>query len=59
MAQIDMLAAVCDAPGDGDRLELRRIRVDDPHAMEVRVRMLATGICRSDIHYLRGVWQHP
>ena len=59
MAQIDMLAAVCDAPGDGDRLELRRIRVDDPHAMEVRVRILTTGICRSDIHYLRGVWAHP
>lgn len=59
MAQIDMLAAVCDAPGDGDRLELRRIRVDDPHPMEVRVRILTTGICRSDIHYLRGVWQHP
>lgn len=59
MAQIDMLAAVCDAPGDGDRLELRRIRVDDPHPMEVRVRILTTGICRSDIHYLRGIWQHP
>jgi S-(hydroxymethyl)glutathione dehydrogenase/alcohol dehydrogenase len=27
--------------------------------MEVRVRILATGICRSDIHYLRGVWAHP
>ena len=27
--------------------------------MEVRVKLLTTGICRSDIHYLRGVWAHP
>ena len=54
-----MLAAVCDAPGDGDVLSLRRIDIDDPGPMEVRVRILTTGICRSDIHYLRGIWQHP
>ena len=33
--------------------------IDDPHEMEVRVKLLTTGICRSDIHYLRGVWVHP
>jgi S-(hydroxymethyl)glutathione dehydrogenase / alcohol dehydrogenase len=59
MAQQTMMAAVCDAPGEGDVLSLREVRVDDPHEMEVRVRLLATGICRSDIHYLRGVWVHP
>ena len=59
MAQIDMLAAVCTAPGEGDVLDLRRVRVDDPHEMEVRVKLETTGICRSDIHYLRGVWAHP
>jgi S-(hydroxymethyl)glutathione dehydrogenase/alcohol dehydrogenase len=59
MARIEMLAAVCDAPGEGDVLDLRTVLVDDPGPMEVRVRMLATGICRSDIHYLRGVWAHP
>ncbi len=53
-----MLAAVCDKPGDGDVLSLRRIDIEDPGPMEVRVRILTTGICRSDIHYLRGVWEH-
>lgn len=54
-----MMAAVCDAPGEGDVLRMREVVVDDPHEMEVRVKILATGICRSDIHYLRGVWAHP
>jgi S-(hydroxymethyl)glutathione dehydrogenase/alcohol dehydrogenase len=59
MTQLKMQAAVCDRPGEGDVLELREVLVDDPHEMEVRVRLLTTGICRSDIHYLRGVWVHP
>ena len=59
MARLKMLAAVCDEPGEGDVLQLREVWVDDPGPMEVRVRMLATGICRSDIHFLRGVWAHP
>ena len=59
MARLKMLAAVCDEPGEGDVLDLREVWVDDPGPMEVRVRMLATGICRSDIHFLRGVWAHP
>jgi S-(hydroxymethyl)glutathione dehydrogenase/alcohol dehydrogenase len=54
-----MLAAVCDTPGEGDVLSMRRVLVDDPHEMEVRVKLETTGICRSDIHYLRGVWVHP
>ncbi len=59
MAKLSMLAAVCDAPGEGDVLDLREVICDDPHEMEVRVKILTTGICRSDIHYLRGVWAHP
>ena len=59
MARLEMLAAVCDAPGEGDVLDLRRVLVDDPHELEVRVKIETTGICRSDIHYLRGVWVHP
>ncbi len=59
MARIEMLAAVCDTPGEGDVLNLRRVLVDDPHELEVRVKIETTGICRSDIHYLRGVWVHP
>ncbi len=59
MAQQTMMAAVCKSPGEGDVLELREVRIDDPRELEVRVRLLTTGICRSDIHYLRGVWAHP
>jgi S-(hydroxymethyl)glutathione dehydrogenase/alcohol dehydrogenase len=59
MAKLTMKAAVCDNPGDGDVLEIRDVVCDDPHELEVRVKLLATGICRSDIHYLRGVWAHP
>lgn len=54
-----ILAAVMDAPGEGDVLSLREIELADPGPMEVLVRILTTGICRSDIHYLRGVWYHP
>jgi Zn-dependent alcohol dehydrogenase len=59
MARQSMRAAVCETPGEGDVLALREVVVDDPRELEVRVRILATGICRSDIHYLRGVWAHP
>ncbi len=59
MGKLTMMAAVCDEPSDGDALNLRQVVVDDPHEMEVRVKLLTTSICRSDIHYLRGVWVHP
>lgn len=59
MAKLTMMAAVCDTPGEGNVLDLRQVLVDDPHEMEVRVKLLTTSICRSDIHYLRGVWVHP
>jgi S-(hydroxymethyl)glutathione dehydrogenase / alcohol dehydrogenase len=59
MAKLTMMAAVCDTPGEGNALDLRQVVVDDPHEMEVRVKILTTSICRSDIHYLRGVWVHP
>jgi S-(hydroxymethyl)glutathione dehydrogenase / alcohol dehydrogenase len=54
----DMLAAVLDVPGEGDVLSLREVQIADPGPMEVMVRILTTGICRSDVHYLRGVWAH-
>ena len=59
MAKLKILAAICDEPGEGDVLRLRHVMIDDPHEMEVRVKIETTGICRSDIHYLRGVWVHP
>ena len=59
MAKLKILAAICDEPGEGDVLNLRHVMIDEPHEMEVRVKIETTGICRSDIHYLRGVWVHP
>ena len=54
MARLTMTAAVCDTGGEGDVLCLRQVLIDDPHEMEVRVKLLTTSICRSDIHYLRN-----
>jgi S-(hydroxymethyl)glutathione dehydrogenase/alcohol dehydrogenase len=54
-----MMAAVLDTPGEGDVLSLREVEITEPGSMEVLVRILTTGVCRSDIHYLRGVWAHP
>jgi S-(hydroxymethyl)glutathione dehydrogenase / alcohol dehydrogenase len=54
-----MIAAVLESPGDGDVLSLREVGISDPSPMEVLVRILMTGVCRSDIHFLRGVWTYP
>ena len=54
-----MTAAVLDSFGEGDVLSLREIAIADPGPMEVRVRLLTSGVCRSDIHFLRGVWNYP
>jgi len=37
-------------------LELETLEVDEPRAGEVRVRMLASGICHSDLHVVEGEW---
>ena len=39
MAKLKMMAAVCDEPGEGDVLNLRHVMIDDPHEMEVRVKI--------------------
>ena len=54
-----MIAAVLDSPGEGNVLSLREVGIADPSPMEVLVRLLMTGVCRSDIHLLRGLWSHP
>jgi threonine dehydrogenase-like Zn-dependent dehydrogenase len=49
-----MRAAV--SPGAG-RIELTRIPIPEPAPGEVRVRVLACGICGSDLHFFRaGFW---
>src|SRR4051812_13559429 len=45
----------------GPRLSLQpeELRLDPPGAGEVRVRMVASGVCHSDLHVLAGEWQRP
>jgi S-(hydroxymethyl)glutathione dehydrogenase/alcohol dehydrogenase len=40
-------------------LELADIDVDEPEAGEVIVRMVAVGLCGSDLHVVRGEWPRP
>ena len=40
-------------------LVVGEIELDDPRRDEVLVRMLATGICRSDLSYMDGKWPSP
>jgi len=35
------------------------LRLDPPGPGEVRVRMLASGVCHSDLHVVDGEWQRP
>ena len=49
-----MKAAVCYELGQPLRIE--EIEIDPPKQGEVKVRVAATAICHSDIHYIRGDW---
>lgn len=49
-----MKAAVCYE--FGEPLVVEAIDIDTPQAGEVKVRMAATAICHSDIHFLKGDW---
>ena len=49
-----MRAAVFQDPADGIRIE--EITVDPPRAGEIEVRMLAAGVCHSDLHTRDGDW---
>lgn len=40
-------------------LELTELDLDPPRRDEVRVRLLASGICRSDLSYVDGKWPVP
>lgn len=43
----------------GERLRLEELRLDPPEPGEVRVRMLASGVCHSDLHVVDGEWGDP
>ena len=49
-----MKAAVCHE--FGKPLVVEEIELDPPEAGEVKVRLAACAICRSDIHYMNGAW---
>jgi len=50
-------AVVLDEPGGPSRVE--SLRLLDPRAGEVRVRVTAAGICHSDLHVRDGEWERP
>src|SRR5947207_5525332 len=45
--------------GAGRPLEVREIELEEPRADEVLVRMVAVGICGTDLHSVKGEWQRP
>ncbi|MBE0479495.1 MAG: Zn-dependent alcohol dehydrogenase [Dehalococcoidia bacterium] len=47
-----MKAAVCYEPNTPLRIE--EVELDSPQANEILVRIAATGICHSDLHFLKG-----
>ena len=51
---IEIQAAVC--RGFGEPLSIETLRLDPPQDGEVRVRVLASSICHSDIIYMDGGW---
>jgi S-(hydroxymethyl)glutathione dehydrogenase/alcohol dehydrogenase len=42
----------------GAALSVEQVELDEPQAGEVRVRIAAAGVCRSDLHVMEGVWTY-
>jgi S-(hydroxymethyl)glutathione dehydrogenase/alcohol dehydrogenase len=40
-------------------MKIEEVQLDEPQAGEVLVRMAASGVCRSDLHVLKGEWRAP
>ena len=57
MASVTIQAAVLDRPGVPSRLE--ELELAEPRDGEVRIRMLASGVCHSDLHVRDGEWDRP
>ncbi len=43
----------------GKRTVIAKLDLNEPRAGEVRVRMLASGVCHSDLHVRDGDWERP
>jgi S-(hydroxymethyl)glutathione dehydrogenase/alcohol dehydrogenase len=52
-----MRAAVIERPGEP--IVIDELGLDEPRAGELRVRMLASGVCHSDLHVRDGDWDRP
>ncbi len=46
-------------PRPGEPVAVEELHLDEPGPGEVRVRMLASGVCHSDLHVRDGEWQRP
>src|SRR5688572_13406809 len=57
VVSITIHAAVLEASGREPRTET--LTLDEPRTGEVRVRMLASGVCHSDLHVRDGDWERP
>jgi S-(hydroxymethyl)glutathione dehydrogenase/alcohol dehydrogenase len=55
MTATSIRAAVLDRPGVPTRIET--LQLDPPGEGEVRVRMVAAGVCHSDLHVRDGEWE--
>ena len=49
-----MRAAIC--YDFGEPLRVEEVMLDPPQHGEVKIRVQATAICHSDVHYIRGEW---
>jgi Zn-dependent alcohol dehydrogenase len=45
--------------GPRQRLAIEPLELDEPGPGEVQVRMVASGICHSDLHVVDGEWERP
>ena len=41
------------------RIEVEEVQIDSPNPREVLIRTGATGVCRSDLHFLEGTYSTP
>jgi S-(hydroxymethyl)glutathione dehydrogenase/alcohol dehydrogenase len=57
MPDTPIRAAVLERPGVPVRVE--ELELSEPRAGEVRLRMLASGVCHSDLHVRDGEWDRP
>ncbi len=45
--------------GPGNPMEITEVQIDEPGPREVKIKTAAVGLCRSDLHFLDGVYPYP